>query len=263
MPAAVNGFKVCSKCRVEKSVNEFNKDKNTVDGLFTWCKLCSAAHTTAYYQANRERELTKSASYRQNNWLVYINHYGGHCVDCNLDLTQCPSVVHFHHRDPSTKEAEPKKLIGNNKPFNDVIYECDKCDMLCANCHRLKHLKPFNKLAANSKIYRRYKQEVVNHYGDNCTECSETYDPSIMQFHHRDKTTKEHTPSKLIESEWNSDKALVLSELDKCDLVCPNCHAQETAHRQDEPNWFTLVEHKGAIEPTKQQMNTNQLISRG
>lgn len=33
-------MKICQKCNIEKSLNNFVKNKNRKDGLNTWCKLC-------------------------------------------------------------------------------------------------------------------------------------------------------------------------------------------------------------------------------
>lgn len=51
-----------------------------------------------------------------------------------------------------------------------------------------------------------------------CVICGEK-DPRCLDFHHRDPTTKIHNVSHLI----NSMDAM-LKEMDKCDLLCANCH---------------------------------------
>jgi len=47
------------------------------------------------------------------------------------------SVYEFHHRDPNEKDF----TIGNclNKRWETIKSELDKCDLVCANCHRLGH----------------------------------------------------------------------------------------------------------------------------
>lgn len=44
-------MKTCSKCKIEKEVTEFNKDKSKIDGLRPDCKSC----LKEYRQANKER----------------------------------------------------------------------------------------------------------------------------------------------------------------------------------------------------------------
>jgi hypothetical protein len=57
-------MKECSRCREEKPVTQFSKDRKKKDGLFAWCKPCEADNarrrtyglTPAEYQAMRDRQ---------------------------------------------------------------------------------------------------------------------------------------------------------------------------------------------------------------
>ena len=52
--------KICSKCKVEKDICEYHKDKNKKDGLNTYCKLCAINHSKEYYEKNKEKINEKS-----------------------------------------------------------------------------------------------------------------------------------------------------------------------------------------------------------
>lgn len=67
---------------------------------------------------------------------------------------------------------------------------------------------------------RARKQEAIAYLGGVCKECGEEFHPAIFEFHHRDPTTKDRDPSKLLSLKWETVK----EELDKCDLLCANCH---------------------------------------
>lgn len=69
--------------------------------------------------------------------MAAIIYLGGKCQDCGVKVH--PSVMDFHHRDESDKEFEWFKLRLRN--WNDIIPELDKCDLLCSNCHRLRHTR--------------------------------------------------------------------------------------------------------------------------
>jgi hypothetical protein len=56
-------LKGCSKCRLEKHVSKFSKNKSTKDGLSTWCKSCKSAGKKKYYQANKNLILEKAKDY--------------------------------------------------------------------------------------------------------------------------------------------------------------------------------------------------------
>jgi len=47
--------KICSKCKVEKSVFDFPADKQTKDKLSPQCKSCRNKKYKEYYKANRDR----------------------------------------------------------------------------------------------------------------------------------------------------------------------------------------------------------------
>ncbi len=55
------------------------------------------------------------------------------CVSCGESN---PIVLEFNHVDPSTKIAEVSFFIKRTR--TKLITEIEKCEVLCANCHR-KH----------------------------------------------------------------------------------------------------------------------------
>jgi len=72
-------------------------------------------------------------------------------------------------------------------------------------------------------VQRRKKIFAIEQFGGKCQMCG--YDKCInaLCFHHLDKTEKEFKPSYII-MRWSWEK--VKLELDKCILVCSNCHAE-------------------------------------
>ena len=64
-----------------------------------------------------------------------IDMLGGMCARCQGKFPLC--CYDFHH-----KEGEDKNdLVGYllNKPWSLVEAEIQKCEVLCANCHRIIH----------------------------------------------------------------------------------------------------------------------------
>jgi hypothetical protein len=57
------------------------------------------------------------------------------CCDCGQTFPQC--CMDFDHRDPRTKLARVPALIANSG-WARILAEVDKCDIVCANCHRLR-----------------------------------------------------------------------------------------------------------------------------
>ena len=60
-------MKRCSKCKVEKELSEFHKDKSRKDGLFSYCKGCTKAHVDAYKTTNRARVNASARDYHYRN----------------------------------------------------------------------------------------------------------------------------------------------------------------------------------------------------
>ncbi len=60
------------------------------------------------------------------------------CVDC--DVQYPPYVLEFDHVDPKTKLFN----VGNASSapsMEALIAECDKCDVVCSNCHKTREYK--------------------------------------------------------------------------------------------------------------------------
>lgn len=70
--------------------------------------------------------------------IIIISYLGGKCADCEQVFPAC--VYDIHHLDPKEKEFS----IAGNKvflPWETLKAELDKCILLCANCHRIRHSK--------------------------------------------------------------------------------------------------------------------------
>lgn len=58
MPVAVDGRKVCSKCRTEKSVDDFTASSRTSDRRQAWCRRCTADASLTHWRAKSYDERT-------------------------------------------------------------------------------------------------------------------------------------------------------------------------------------------------------------
>jgi len=66
-----------------------------------------------------------------------VDYKGCKCNRCNW--TGDISGFDFHHSDPKEKEFEISAKIIASMSWDKVIIELDKCELLCALCHRLEH----------------------------------------------------------------------------------------------------------------------------
>jgi hypothetical protein len=56
------------------------------------------------------------------------------CADCGGRFAQCS--MDFDHRDPATKVRSVTRMIAGS--IERMLAEAAKCDIVCANCHRLR-----------------------------------------------------------------------------------------------------------------------------
>ena len=136
-------MKICNKCEIEKPLTEYRsryRNKNGSIYYDTVCKRCnnvmSKARHKANYTANPNYYCAKTIASKIPNRLKVIEYLKTHpCVDCgNSDFR----VLEFDHRDPQTKLDAVSSMLRTGKPWSVIEREIDKCDVRCANCHRIK-----------------------------------------------------------------------------------------------------------------------------
>jgi len=58
------------------------------------------------------------------------------CVDCGR--TYPWPVMEFHHREGEEKRGNVSSMMSQSLALKTIQDEINKCDVLCANCHRLR-----------------------------------------------------------------------------------------------------------------------------
>lgn len=99
----------------------------------------------------------------------------------------------------------------------------------CKACQAIKHKAWYekNKINRRQQIYDRRKelqswlQNLKKELDLKCSVCGENRLP-VLDFHHRDPNEKEGSISSLVND--GSSKSRVLKEIEKCDVLCSNCH---------------------------------------
>ena len=115
-----------------------------------------------------------------------------------------------------------KELTGNQKKF---------CSKLCSNKDKSRIAKQ-NVNRTRERIFRfkrSQKENAVKYLGEKCSICGFKGDNACFDFHHNDLSTKESGISRILKYNWDTIK----KELDKCVLVCGNCHEKNTRQGKD------------------------------
>lgn len=95
-------------------------------------------------QYKKEYFLKNKAKYQERDRLrlvrarEYVKNFkqGKSCVDCGESRWQC---LEFDHRNPNDKFKGISIMIKSRYSPEAIQKELDKCDIVCANCHRIRH----------------------------------------------------------------------------------------------------------------------------
>lgn len=93
---------------------------------------------TRTYADRREYNIKHVALWRKRTRQKAIQHLGGKCIICGYK--KYPEVLEFHHKDP-TKKSFGLSMRGLTRSWEKTKEEIEKCDLLCANCHRERHVE--------------------------------------------------------------------------------------------------------------------------
>jgi hypothetical protein len=136
----------CNKCGIEAN-NEgelplFVTHSTSLYGKKNLCKDCNAKapKTTRTLEKNRIRT-NRLRKENKAKGLEYVKEYYGfpfECMKCGY-TNELFAPFDLHHRDPSEKEGTPSQLFKQS--FDRFKKEVSKCDLVCANCHRIEHFK--------------------------------------------------------------------------------------------------------------------------
>lgn len=105
------------------------KEKGT-DAFKARCRK----HRQAFYTRNKDRVLSETRALRQANKNLVVLAKSRPCADCGQSYPPC--VMDLDHV-RGTKITH----LGSGRLYNSTrltIEEIAKCDVVCANCHRLR-----------------------------------------------------------------------------------------------------------------------------
>lgn len=130
--AASTHGRYCSRCGTLREAVEW--------GSASWaCKACVAANM----RDRRKRAGPDPGQSRDRRLELKVRcakHLGSKCIRCGFSPRSDVeyAAFDFHHRDPMTKSFG---VAGSHsRSWESLVAELEKCDLLCANCHRILHV---------------------------------------------------------------------------------------------------------------------------
>lgn len=122
-------MKTCSKCKVEKELSEFNKDRRARNGLQSKCKSCEKEYSEAnkerikerkkeYYKSNKERINESRKEYYQAN-KEYFKKYREEWYQTNKEKLKERYKEYRQANKERKKEIDKKYRQDNKERINE------------------------------------------------------------------------------------------------------------------------------------------------
>lgn len=153
------------------------------------------------------------------------------CLKCNHEILTKDSERKYCSRSCSNSMnniLKPKRLPeGNCSQCGNKITKSRK---FCDNCRKLRKAEANSKrtkIGRNTKHVtswrQRLKKKAIEYKGGSCSRCNYSKSVRALTFHHLDPQEKDFGIGSGDTKSWETVK----KELDKCILLCANCHAEE------------------------------------
>mgnify|MGYP006367336305 CR=1 FL=1 len=115
----------------------------------------------------------------------------------------------------------------NNKKKDGLQNQCKECKSLNSKKYYIRNITTYLEIYSEKRtkarldIRRKLYDYLVLH---SCVDCKES-DPVVLQFDHIGEKTAEVGQLLRRSVSWNK----ILSEIEKCEVRCANCHTRKTA----------------------------------
>ena len=110
-------MKICGKCKIEKSLDEFHKNKSTRSGLASYCKPCSKKNYDNWRKSNLSKIRENNRIYRNKN-LEKIRSYQKNWIQNNIErVNKSKEKYQFANFE---KIKESKKRYRNSNLNNKI-----------------------------------------------------------------------------------------------------------------------------------------------
>jgi hypothetical protein len=171
-----------------------------------------ATRNAMFVEVNRER--------RHDRYDMIQTLKSHPCTDCGRLFPYY--VMDFDHRDPSEKSMGIPEMVKRMFAWDKVLAEIAKCDLVCACCHRLRTYH-----GSNSYKTLRFKHHKIIldtlKSSTPCLDCGGSFKACQMDFDH----VGDDKAANIAQLLGGKTSTLIL-EIDKCHLVCANCHRVRT-----------------------------------
>jgi len=108
----------------------------------TGIKSCKTRAKTPDKYRNIGLNAQQRSRDKRRDYIFNLKKNSDGCIFCG---NKNPLCLDFDHIDPSTKDFTPATAIQGGYAWDRVLQEIDKCQLVCANCHRIKTIVEFGR----------------------------------------------------------------------------------------------------------------------
>ena len=175
---------------------------------------------------------------KEYGWELVGEYKGSHkpatfkCLKCgkNTTVTRAKSI-----RTAICKNCNTHICLNCGKEFEIKNGKGIKTSRrFCYECLPESTVKMSSRNEYHNLWYKYVVSKIIERYGDSCKICGYNKCFDALDFHHLDKNSKEHSPAIMIHSSYDLNE--IFKELDKCILVCSNCHREIHSNDKEENN---------------------------
>lgn len=134
---------------------------------------------------------------------------------CGAEVKGCSKCMSWLPLDAFSKDSSSK---------SGYCSWCKDCSSKVTRTHYKQWVKDEGwvdrKRKKGRELARDAKKRAVDYMGGKCHDCGVLYPDYVYDFHHLSGDTKVDNPSAILKRSWEAAK----EELDKCVMVCANCH---------------------------------------
>lgn len=139
-------MKQCNLCLnwFEENTDNFYKRKS---GKFDpQCRGCLSNRSKKYYSLNKKECINRTSKKRnqrisKNRKYIFEFLKDKRCVDCGETNIL---TLEFDHVDPSLKKYSVSWIMCQGLSLDKLKEEVNKCEIRCANCHKIRTAKQQN-----------------------------------------------------------------------------------------------------------------------
>lgn len=197
-------MKKCKACNEDKPEADFPRDNQKRDGLHTYCKSCKSAVECSKRAVRRHRK--EGAD-------ILL------CVICRRNIS---GLEAFHYNQHKRSHICLLCYDGYGDHIRSLAPEISEYEKMSSAEKRAWH---------STTSILRAKVEIVLYLGGKCAHCharpGDTWPLRCFECHHLDPEGKELEIGQMAANGIRKNFSAVLSELDKCILLCANCHRRE------------------------------------